>query len=228
MTSPDTDRAALRTKLIAARLALTDRLERAVQLQNTLRVWLVGRRENSIGAYWPIKGEFDPLPALYRWTEGAPEDATRRIGLPVANRETGQLRFHVWYPGCPMEHDAYDIPKPKDTEEFVPEILVVPCLGFGPGGVRLGYGGGFFERTLSAMTPRPVTVGVSFTHGFLPLLRTFPTNRRRAVAAQVFGNHLPSKVWQRFAAFYHVGKASPIAAFGLQIGFMHLFQWFAF
>ena len=169
--SIDPDRAALRTKLIAARLALTDRLERAVQLQSTLRVWLVGRREASIGAYWPIKGEFDPLPALYRWTEGAPDGVMRRIGLPVADRASGQLRFHVWYPGCPMELDAYDIPKPKDTEEFAPAILVVPCLGFGPGGVRLGYGGGFFDRTLAAITPRPVTVGVSFTHGFLPLLR---------------------------------------------------------
>jgi len=174
MSATEPDRAALRTKLIAARLALTDRLERAVQLQSALRVWLVGRRENTIGAYWPIKGEFDPLPALYRWTEGAPDFVTRRIGLPVADRATGQLRFHVWYPGCPMEHDAYDIPKPKDTEEFAPEILVVPCLGFGPGGVRLGYGGGFFDRTLASLTPRPVTVGVSFTHGFLPLLRSSP------------------------------------------------------
>ena len=167
---PD-ERNALRKKLIQARLALTDRLERAVQLQNALRVWLVGRPERSIGAYWPIKGEFDPLPALYRWTEGAPDNIERRIGLPVADRATGSLRFHVWYPGCPMENDAYDIPKPKDTEEFVPEILVVPCLGFGPGGVRLGYGGGFFDRTLASLTPRPVTVGVSYTHGFLPLLR---------------------------------------------------------
>ena len=174
MQPPAPDRAALRAKLIAARLALTDRLERAVELQHALRVWLVGRRENTIGAYWPIKGEFDPLPALYRWTEGAPEEATRRIGLPVADRETGQLRFHIWYPGCAMEHDAYDIPKPKDTEEFAPEILVVPCLGFGPGGVRLGYGGGFFDRTLASLSPRPVTVGVSFTHGFLPMLRPGP------------------------------------------------------
>lgn len=160
--------------MIRARLALTDRLERSVQLQSVLRVWLVGRRENTIGAYWPIKGEFDPLPALYRWSEGAPENATRRIGLPVADRTTRQLRFHVWYPGCPTELDAYDIPKPKDTEEFAPEILVVPCLGFGPGGVRLGYGGGFFDRTLASLSPRPITVGVSFTHGFLPLLRSGP------------------------------------------------------
>jgi 5,10-methenyltetrahydrofolate synthetase len=174
MQQPAPDRAALRAKLIEARLALTDRLERAVQLQSVLRVWLVGRRETTIGAYWPIKGEFDPLPALYRWAEGAPDGIVRRIGLPVANRETGQLRFHVWYPGCPMEHDAYDIPKPKGTEEFAPAVLIVPCLGFGPGGVRLGYGGGFFDRTLAALRPEPVTVGVGFTHGFLPLLRAGP------------------------------------------------------
>ncbi len=174
MQSPDTDRDALRKKLVATRLAMTDRLERSVQLQSVLRVWLVGRRENTIGAYWPIKGEFDPLPALYRWSEGGPEGAPRRIGLPVADRETKQLRFHVWYPGCPTELDAYDIPKPKDTDEFAPQILVVPCLGFGPGGVRLGYGGGFFDRTLASISPRPVTVGVSFTHGFLPMLRAGP------------------------------------------------------
>lgn len=171
-TAPDRD--ALRKKLIAARQALPDRLERAVELQKALRVWLVGRRETSIGAYWPIKGEFDPLPALYRWTEGAPDDTVRRIGLPVADRASGQLRFHVWFPGCPMELDAYDIPKPKDTDEFAPAVLVVPCLGFGPGGVRLGYGGGFFDRTLQSVSPRPVTVGVGFAHGFLPMLRSSP------------------------------------------------------
>ena len=169
--APDPERAALRKKLVAARLALADRLERAVDLQNVLRVWLIGRAELSIGAYWPIKGEFDPLPALYRWAEGAPAGVTRRIGLPVADRSSGSLRFHVWYPGCPMELDAYNISKPKGTEEFAPAMLIVPCLGYGPGGLRLGYGGGFFERTLFSIEPRPVTVGVSYTHGFLPLLR---------------------------------------------------------
>ncbi|MDQ6680887.1 MAG: 5-formyltetrahydrofolate cyclo-ligase [Pseudomonadota bacterium] len=172
--SDDPAHDALRKKLVAARLALPDRLERAVQLQSVLRGWLAGRRENSIGAYWPIKGEFDPLPALYRWSEGGVDGAPRRIGLPVADRESGSLRFHVWYPGCPMEHDAYDIPKPKGTDEFSPAMLVVPCLGFGPGGVRFGYGGGFFARTLAALEPRTVIVGVSYTHGFLPMLRLGP------------------------------------------------------
>ena len=171
-TRPDDPaRAEQRRKLISARQALPDRLERAVALQSVLRVWLVGRKERSIGAYWPIKGEFDPLPALYRWSEGGVDGSPRRIGLPVADRETRSLRWHVWYPGCETELDAYDIPKPKGTEEFAPEMLIVPCLGFGPGGVRLGYGGGFFDRTLRSITPHPFTVGVSYTHGFLPMLR---------------------------------------------------------
>ena len=176
-SNPENALEAQRKKLVAARLALPDRLERSVRLQENLRVWLVGRRERSIGAYWPIKGEFDPLPALYRWSEGGVDGSPRRIGLPVADRATKSLRFHVWYPGCETELDAYDIPTPKGTDEFLPEMLVGPCLGFGPGGVRLAYGGGFFDRTLRALTPRPVTVGVSFTHGFLPFLRASDVDR---------------------------------------------------
>jgi 5-formyltetrahydrofolate cyclo-ligase len=168
------ERRALREKLIAARQALPDRLELAVQLQSVLRSWLVSRRESSIGAYWPIKGEFDPLPALFRWSEGGPEGSPRRIGLPVAHKGTGELRFHVWFPGCPMELDAYDIPKPKDTDEFKPALLLVPCVGFGPGGIRLGYGGGFYDRTLSELNPRPLTIGIGYAHGFLPMLRGGP------------------------------------------------------
>ena len=165
------DRVALRPKLIAARQALADRLERAVQLQNVLRVWLVGRQERSIGGYWPIKGEFDPLPALYRWSEGG---ENRHIGLPVVDKEGGSLRFHVWYPGCPTELDAYDIPKPKGTEVFAPQMLLLPCVGYGPGGVRLGYGGGFYDRTIMGLQPRPFTVGLCYSNGFLPMLRVEP------------------------------------------------------
>jgi 5,10-methenyltetrahydrofolate synthetase len=158
----------LRAKLIAERQALHDRLERAVALQQVLRVWLARRPEVSIGGYWPIKGEFDPLPALYRWSEA---DEKRRIGLPISDRVAGTLRFGVWYPGCPMELDAHDIAKPKDTDIFVPQLLLVPCVGFGPGGARLGYGGGFFGHAIASLTPRPYTVGLCYAHGFHPLLR---------------------------------------------------------
>jgi 5-formyltetrahydrofolate cyclo-ligase len=186
------ERRALREKLIAARQALPDRLELAVQLQSVLRTWLVSRRESSIGAYWPIKGEFDPLPALYRWSEGGPEGSPRRIGLPVADKETGELRFHVWFPGCPMELDAYDIPKPKDTDEFKPALLLVPCVGYGPGGIRLGYGGGFYDRTLSELSPRPLTIGIGYAHGFLPMLRGGPDDLPLDVVLTEEG-----EVWRR-------------------------------
>ena len=169
--TPATDKSSLRKQLQAERLAMTDRHVRAAQLQHVLRVWLVTRRERSIGAYWPIKGEFDALPALYRWSEA---DSVRQMGLPVIHRDTGQLTFHTWFPGCPMEDDAFGIPKPKDTEAFEPALLLVPCVGYGPGGNRLGYGGGFYDRTLAALTPRPYTVGIGYAHGHVPWLKPEP------------------------------------------------------
>ncbi|MEW6254198.1 MAG: 5-formyltetrahydrofolate cyclo-ligase, partial [Planctomycetota bacterium] len=117
-----------------------------------------------------IKGEFDPLPALHRWKEDGElldEPQLRRIGLPVVNKQHKTLTFHAWYPGCPMEEDAYGIPKPKDTEVIFPTLLFVPCVGYGPGGYRLGYGGGFYDRTLASLQPKPFTVGLGYGPGFI-------------------------------------------------------------
>ncbi len=169
-----------RKQLVEERLHLEDRLARNDALQRVMRVWLVDRPDVVIGAYWPIKGEFDPLPALFRWQEAGMEaDAMgatrrRRIGLPVINKIDKTLTFHTWYPGCPMEEDAYGIPKPKDTEIIQPTLLFVPCVGYGPGGYRLGYGGGFYDRTLAALQPKPFTVGLGYTNGFLPDLEPEP------------------------------------------------------
>ncbi len=168
---PSRDKKLLRRQLQAERQSLIDRHQRAMHLQEVLRVWLVQRPDSAIGAYWPIKGEFDALPALYRWTEGG---ENRRIGLPVIEKTTKQLAFHVWYPGCEMEEDAYGIPKPKDTPVFEPTLLLVPCVGFGPKGVRLGYGGGFYDRTLATLSPRPYTVGLAYSNGFVPWLEAEP------------------------------------------------------
>ncbi len=193
------DKLTARKALIEQRLNLPDRLQRADLLQRVMRIWLVGRDDAVIGAYWPIKGEFDPLPALYRWQEdailgqdsrenlavaleGRAESATenianrspRKIGLPVVDKLHKTLTFHAWYPGCPMEEDAYGIPKPKDTEVIVPTLLFVPCVGYGPGGFRLGYGGGFYDRTLATLQPKPITVGLGYSHGWLPDLESEP------------------------------------------------------
>ncbi len=193
------DKLRTRKALIEERLNLPDRLQRADALQRVMRIWLFDKPDTVIGAYWPIKGEFDPLPALYRWQEDAilnedsqsktavaPESraqlatesiagrSPRKIGLPVVNKLHKTLTFHAWYPGCPMEEDAYGIPKPKDTELVVPTLLFVPCVGYGPGGFRLGYGGGFYDRTLATLQPRPVTVGLGYTHGWLPDMEPEP------------------------------------------------------
>ena len=165
------EKKALRQQLVEARLAMPDRHQRALELQNVMRIWLVGRPDTVIGAYWPIKGEFDPLPALHRWKEDGElleHSQRRRIGLPVVDKVHKTLVFHAWYPGCRMEEDAYGIPKPKDTEVIVPTLLFVPCVGYGPGGYRLGYGGGFYDRTLATLQPRPFTVGLGYTNAFLP------------------------------------------------------------
>ena len=167
-TEPSQDKKTLRRQLQAERQTLVDRHQRSMYLQEVLRVWLLSRQDSAIGAYWPIKGEFDTLPAIYRWSEA---DTKRRIGLPVIDRVSKQLRFQTWYPGCEMEEDAFGIPKPKDTAIFEPTLLLVPCVGFGPGGVRLGYGGGFYDRTLATLTPRPFTVGLAYSQGFIPWLK---------------------------------------------------------
>ena len=193
-------KSAIRKALIEQRLNLPDRLQRAALLQSVMRIWLFDKPDTIIGAYWPIKGEFDPLPALYRWQEDAisqspaseyvPEGdlsspiddaietqlatqslasrSPRKIGLPVVDKVHKTLVFHAWYPGCPMEEDAYGIPKPKGTEVVVPTLLFVPCVGYGPNGYRLGYGGGFYDRTLATLQPQPNTVGLGYSNGWLP------------------------------------------------------------
>jgi 5-formyltetrahydrofolate cyclo-ligase len=218
------DKKALRAQLIEQRLNLPDRLQRMEALQRVLRIFLVDRTDTVIGVYWPIKGEFDALPALYRWQEDAllghlpdhpstpifdlnepfariqpaqsasdfiaslknpalldihsfsagPSRSPRKIGLPVVNKEKKTLTFHAWWPGCPMENDAYDIPKPKDTEVIVPTLLLVPCVGYTDGGYRLGYGGGFYDRTLASLQPKPFTVGLGYANGYSPKLEPEP------------------------------------------------------
>ncbi len=177
MNEPESGKKVLRRRLLEERLNLPDRHARSAALQQIMRIWLVGRTDLVIGAYWPIKGEFDPLPALHRWKEDGElldQPEPRRIGLPVVDREKKTMTFHAWYPGCPMEEDAFGIPKPKDTEVIVPTLLFAPCVGYGPGGYRLGYGGGFYDRMLSTLLPRPFVVGLGFGPGFVEDLEPEP------------------------------------------------------
>ena len=113
--------------------------------------------EAVVGFCWPYKGEFDARYAVRAWRgHGA------RAALPevVANR--APLRFRLWQPGVPMRAGVYDIPVPDGTEIVVPDIAVVPMNGFDACGYRLGYGGGFFDRTLAACERRIVAIGVAY------------------------------------------------------------------
>ena len=163
------DKPALRRRLLAERKAMIDRDDRAGRLAGRLATWLERRSESVVGAYWPILGEFDALPVLGAWLTA---DPVHVVGLPVIDPVSDAMTFRAWWPGCPMTADRYGIPMPDGTPSVAPQLLLVPCVGFGPRGVRLGYGGGYYDRTLGSMHPveRPATLGIAFAHGHLPEL----------------------------------------------------------
>jgi 5-formyltetrahydrofolate cyclo-ligase len=78
------------------------------------------------------------------------------------------LEFHEWWPGVAMVNGVYDVPIPDGTARLAPDLLLIPAVGIGSAGDRLGYGGGFFDRTLAARTPRPVSIAIAFELSRLP------------------------------------------------------------
>ncbi|MBO7411032.1 MAG: 5-formyltetrahydrofolate cyclo-ligase [Ottowia sp.] len=176
MTMPE-DRTVLRQRLLRERAAMSseERARRSAALQQKLLAWLAQRAETTLAAYWPIRGEFDPLPAVQQWLAG---DARRRAALPVSDKATHTMRFVRWQPGGAMAADDYGIPIPAAGEEMAPALLLVPCVGFGEGGARLGYGGGFYDRALAVLHPRPFALGLGFSIGFVAAFAALPHDQR--------------------------------------------------
>jgi 5,10-methenyltetrahydrofolate synthetase len=110
-----------------------------------------------IGYCWPYKGEFDARFAVRKWRE---QGAT--AALPEVTESKAPLQFRKWWPGAPMKPGVYDIPVPDGTELVVPDVSIVPMNAFDGRGYRLGYGGGFFDRTLAAVGRRTIAIGVSY------------------------------------------------------------------
>lgn len=156
----DAQRQSLRERLLAARDALPDRAQRETALVNRVGRWLATMPLSRLAFYWPIKGEPDLAPLVARWLAA---DASRRAALPVVAGDL--LQFAPWSPGAPMHSGRYGIPVPATAERLSPQLLLAPCVGFDGARHRLGYGGGFYDRTLGAMTLRPVSVGVAFDCG---------------------------------------------------------------
>jgi 5,10-methenyltetrahydrofolate synthetase len=115
---------------------------------------LTGR---AVAFCWPHKGEFDARFAVRYWRN---QGAT--AALPEVVAKAQPLRFRKWWPGAPTTPGVYDIPVPAGTDIVTPDVAVVPMNGFDEQGYRLGYGGAYFDRTLAALDPRPLVIGVTF------------------------------------------------------------------
>jgi 5-formyltetrahydrofolate cyclo-ligase len=151
-------RAALIERRVAAREARSGWNE---TIQDKLARRLPELRRMLIGFYWPFKGEFDARPLVRSLREqGA------RLALPVVIEKGAPLVFREWWPGKKLTPGVWNIPVPAEGEPVTPNALLVPLVGFDEKGYRLGYGGGFYDRTLAAITAatgaKPLAVGVGF------------------------------------------------------------------
>jgi 5-formyltetrahydrofolate cyclo-ligase len=70
--------------------------------------------------------------------------------------------FRAWSPECAMSEGLYGIPVPQGTDEVRPDLVLLPLVGFDAARFRLGYGGGYYDRTLAGLAPRPRTIGIGF------------------------------------------------------------------
>jgi 5-formyltetrahydrofolate cyclo-ligase len=115
---------------------------------------LAGRR---VAFCWPIKSEYDA-----RHLARTLRARGSLTALPVVVAPKQPLVFREWNPGVKLARGALDIPYPVDSAQIVPEAVLLPMNGWDPEGYRLGYGAGFFDRTLAAMKTRPVVIGISY------------------------------------------------------------------
>ncbi|HLS87882.1 MAG TPA: 5-formyltetrahydrofolate cyclo-ligase [Burkholderiales bacterium] len=152
-------RKATRERLIAERAALAadtvDAWRRSIDA--TLERSFPGLATQRVAFCWPIKNEYDA-----RHFARTLRDKGAVTALPVVVGRGQPLVFREWHPGVKLAKGGLDIPYPVDSQEVVPQAVLLPMNGWDQGGYRLGYGAGFFDRTLAALDPRPVVIGVTY------------------------------------------------------------------
>lgn len=127
------------------------------------------RQGSVVSFYWPFKGEFDPRFAIHRLRQ-----AGVRAALPVVLKKDSALEFREWWPGVATHKGVFDLPVPDGTDILRPDVLLIPPVGFDAQGYRLGYGGGYFDRTLAAMPHQPQKIGVAFELSRMPTIQPQP------------------------------------------------------
>lgn len=152
-------RVAERTRLIAARLALPIPYRAALTaaIATDLDRLIPFAAETILSAYWPMRGE----PDLRDWMRTKWEQGVR-VALPVAVAIGQALVFREWRPDGPMARGLWKIPYPADGAVLTPTVLLAPVVGFDGRCYRLGYGGGFFDRTLAGMTGDRLAIGLGY------------------------------------------------------------------
>ncbi len=152
-------RRAERERLIAERMEVTAATRRqwgeriAASLQT-----VIAETPGTLGVYWPFRAEFDPRYVIDWAIAGG-----RGVALPVVVDKKGPLEYHAWRPGEPLVDGVWNIPVPEKRDLVLPSVVLAPVVGYDRAGYRLGYGGGYFDRTLAALSPRPRAIGVGFS-----------------------------------------------------------------
>jgi 5-formyltetrahydrofolate cyclo-ligase len=154
----NTDRRKLqRQQLLALRAALPDRAAKEAALRGRVAQWLAHADVHAVGFFWPVRGEPDLRDTVAAWLG---DDDRRVAALPVVAGDT--LEFHHYSPDGLVQAGAFGIPVPAHGRIVQPDCLLIPCLAFDRERYRLGYGGGFYDRTFAALVPWPLAVGVAF------------------------------------------------------------------
>jgi len=130
---------------------------------------LSGGRPLVLGIYWPFRGEIDLRDLAHRHIE-----AGGIAALPVVVEKNAPVEFWRWRPEAPMTRGLFNIPIPAEREVVTADVLIVPLVGFDREGYRLGYGGGYYDRTLAASQPRPRTIGIAFAEAELETIYPQP------------------------------------------------------
>jgi 5,10-methenyltetrahydrofolate synthetase len=146
-----------RARLIALRLArpAAEREAIAAKVAQELDGLITPAPDTLVSLYWPFRGELD----LRGWMRGHVARGGR-VALPVVVAKGQPLIFREWHPGIRMAHGVWKIPIPAEGPEVVPQVVIAPLVGHDPACYRLGYGGGFFDRTLASLAEAPLKIGV--------------------------------------------------------------------